>query len=208
MNRVVLSILLVLVLAWGGVVVAQQQPSNQKKDQETPSSPTVKPDTQATMTPSLPGEFQRRKRTRPPRMRMDAERMQMMAEGLGISHETLEQCKMIMKAPVYIDGPECLYARSEELGLSKEQKDALKKIAEEARAKALKVLTPEQQKKLGPQMPEPKSVVDLCHKMLEQAKEKTGREYRPMLIAPIIAGMLEAKEPAETLPKVETEKEK
>ncbi|MCD6385182.1 hypothetical protein J7M23_05325 [Candidatus Sumerlaeota bacterium] len=209
MKRVGVVILLgflVVVVAGASLIFAQQQPTTQRQEKETPSPAKIKSSSQATMEPTPVREKPRRARARRPRMRMNPERMQMMMERMGIDHTTIDQCKMIMRTPIYLDSPECLYARSEELGLSKEQKQALKKIAEEAREKALKVLTPEQLKSLDKTTPTPMSVVDLCGKMLKQAREKTRREYTPMIIAPLIAGLLEAEEPA--VPPEKEEKEK
>ena len=63
--------------------------------------------------------------------------------------ETMQRLMKIMSAAIYLDSPAVIYGQAETLGLSVEQKAELKKIENESRQKALRVLTAKQREKLG-----------------------------------------------------------
>ena len=75
------------------------------------------------------------------------------------------RCKMIMGASIYLDSPAAIYGQADSLGLSEVQKKALTQIINDARKKAIDVLTPEQREKLGDVSAEPLTMMQMCQKM-------------------------------------------
>lgn len=78
-----------------------------------------------------------------------------------------EQCctqcpvRTLAAMALYLDVPEALLAKSDELGLSTEQQARLNTILKEARTKAVAVLTADQQAKLG-QVPAEPVILGRC----------------------------------------------
>ena len=91
----------------------------------------------------------------------------------------MRQCKMITGAPIYFDSPAVILGRAETLKLSAEQKGLLKKIEDDARKKALGLLTPEQREKLGEIPAKPITLAQLCGKM-PCGKSKNGTVVCPI----------------------------
>ena len=84
-----------------------------------------------------------------------------------------KRCKLLMGAALYLDGPAVIAGQTEMLGLSDEQIKELKKIQDEARKKALAVLTPEQSEKLGKISDKPISLAQLCEKICPITDDKS-----------------------------------
>jgi hypothetical protein len=80
---------------------------------------------------------------------------------------------MIMRAPVYLDSPAVIVGQAEKLQLSDEQKESLKKIEQDARERALAVLTAAQREKLGKIPDKPISLAQVCSHVGTVTHEKS-----------------------------------
>jgi YHS domain-containing protein len=96
-----------------------------------------------------------------------------MMQKAGITPNMIQQCRIIMQSRVFLDSPEAIYAQAETLGLSEQQKKQLTDIQNEARKKALAVLTTEQREKIGDIPDEPVTMAGMCQKM--------SRKMMPMM---------------------------
>ena len=79
--------------------------------------------------------------TRMNRMEMQKRRIEMMVDKLGVKPETVSEFQDSLTVVSYPDGPGGLLSRSDDLGLSAEQKAKIEGIMKEARQKALAVLS-------------------------------------------------------------------
>ncbi len=88
-----------------------------------------------------------------------------MMKQMGMSPEMMERMMLLMRTPIFLDAPCPIYAQSDKLGLSDEQKKKLVEIENEARQKARAVLTPEQQARLGTVPNKPVTMMETCPMM-------------------------------------------
>ena len=78
------------------------------------------------------------------------------------------------------DSPPLLMARADELNLTEQQKQQLKRIAEEAQSKATKVLTSEQRSILGDSPDKPMSMMEIAMMRSQKMHGETSGEMCPM----------------------------
>jgi len=96
-----------------------------------------------------------------------------MMQKAGITTNMMQQCRTVMQSRVFLDSPEAIYAQAETLGLSEQQKKQLTVIQNEARKKALDVLTSEQLEKMGDIPDEPVTMSEMYQRM--------SRKMMPMM---------------------------
>ncbi len=99
----------------------------------------------------------------------------------------MKRCRMMMQTPVFLDSPGAIRGQAKALGLSEEQKNSLTDIANEARKKALAVLSAEQRKKLGDLPDKPVVMMQMCPMMRQMMGDK-GQD-RPMMMCPMMQQM-------------------
>ena len=77
----------------------------------------------------------------------------------------IRKCKLIKSASIYLDSPAVLIGQAEKLQLSNEQLESLKKIQDQARKKAIQILTSDQKTKLDKIPAKPITLAKLCAKL-------------------------------------------
>ena len=90
--------------------------------------------------------------------------MEMMWQS-GNDSNMMRLCKSMMSAPLFLDSPAMILAQAESLELSKEQKQKLFDIEDEARQKARSVLTDEQTTSMGEIPDKPAAIMEMCQQM-------------------------------------------
>jgi hypothetical protein len=115
-----------------------------------------------------------------------------MMQKAGITPAMMQRCHMMMQTPIFTDSPCAIYGQGDILQLSEEQKKKLTEIEEEARKKALAVLTDEQRKKMGDIPDKPMAIAQMCQQMCSKmmpmmqnmmsGEGKTG----PMIMCPMM----------------------
>jgi len=117
---------------------------------------------------------------------------------------TMNRMRVMMHAPIFLNGPYAIYGQAAALKLSEEQKARLMEIAREARRQALAVLTEEQRKKLGDVPDKPVSMMQLCRQMcasMKQAKHKDAPSRGgAMMMCPMMRGSGASAAPAPGTP--------
>ena len=91
--------------------------------------------------------------------------MTMMQE-TGMDPAMMKRMQVMVQTPIFMDSPCAIYGQAAALELSDEQKARLLEIENEARKKALAVLTPEQRKKMGDLPDKPMAMKQMCAKMM------------------------------------------
>jgi len=86
----------------------------------------------------------------------------------------MQRMQVMMRAPMHLDSPAALYGQAEALGLSEGQKQELMDIENEARTKALAVLTPEQRRKMGDVPDQATAMMQMCSKMMPMMRGMMG----------------------------------
>lgn len=122
---------------------------------------------------------------------MMARRMGMMSKA-GMTPEAMKRMRVMMRTPISMDGPAAIYSQAADLGLSGEQKAKLLGIENEARTKALAVLTPEQRKKMGKIPDKPMAMMQMCQRMGPMMKSMPGMKGGkggPMMMCPMMKKM-------------------
>lgn len=104
------------------------------------------------------------------------------------------RCKMIMGAPLYLDSPAVIYGQADSLGLSEVQKKALTQIINDARKKAIDVLTPEQRGKLDDVSAEPLTMMQMCQKMCGQMMAGAGKDMPAQMMCPMMQRTTQSKD--------------
>lgn len=114
------------------------------------------------------------------------QRCMAMMQKAGVKPEMMRQCRVIMQTPVFVDSPCALYGQADALKLSERQKEQLMSIENEARKKALAVLSDEQRLKVGNISEKPMTMVQMCSKMMPMMQKtmkgqgKAGSMMCPM----------------------------
>ncbi len=90
----------------------------------------------------------------------------------GMDPAMMKRMQVMMQTPIFMDSPCAVYGQAEALELSDEQKARLIEIENEARKKALAVLTPEQRKKMGDIPPKPMAMMQMCQQMCAKMMPK------------------------------------
>ena len=102
-------------------------------------------------------------------MPMDPQAMMQQCMGMmqqaGVPAEMMRRCQVMMNTPVFLDSPCAVFGQAEVLGLSAAQKKQLRKIENEAREKAMAVLTAEQRDKMGKVPTTPMAMAQVCQQM-------------------------------------------
>jgi hypothetical protein len=138
-NRVILVLAALVALTGGGLMLtsrAQQQSAAETKTKMSPATGGG-----AAPAGQVKQGMQNGQTNMPNRM------PGMMMQGMD--PERRERMQVLMRTPIFLDGPGPLLAQAEKLGLSEAQKQQLAGIEQEARRQARAVLTPEQRAKLG-----------------------------------------------------------
>ena len=108
-----------------------------------------------------------------------------------------ETAKPMMQCPMmagmqglkmYADSPAVLLWEADDLKLTDKQKKRLRKIADSARQKALKLMTPEQQAKLKKLPNEPMSIMDLS---MARMKDKMDHNMPHAMMCPMCMQMMQ-----------------
>jgi hypothetical protein len=104
-------------------------------------------------------------------MQMGPDMMQEMMMNMkqaGVSQDMMRRWQVMMNTPIFMDSPCAVYGQADTLGLSEEQKKQLSEIENEARQKALAVLTPEQLENMGDIPEKPMSLSNMCKEMSKE----------------------------------------
>ncbi len=117
--------------------------------------------------------------------RMSRDGRQMASDSMrkaGVSEETIRQWRILNIMPSYLDSPAAILGQSETLSLTAEQKSRLESIEQDARDRALKVLTSEQKEKLGTIPKQPVTMKELMNEIHQKMKMnmKTMMKQRRM----------------------------
>ncbi|EMI17595.1 secreted protein [Rhodopirellula maiorica SM1] len=108
------------------------------------------------------------------------------AQTTGESHKAMSSksmCPMmtgLKGIKLTADSPPLLMARADELKLTEQQKRELKSIAEEAQRKATKVLTSDQQSRLGDAPHKPMSMMEIAMMRSSNMDDEKSGEMCPM----------------------------
>ncbi len=110
-----------------------------------------------------------------------------MMQKAGMDPAMTKRMQVMMQTPIFMDSPCAVYGQAAALGLSDEQKAKLIEIENEARKKALAVLTPQQRKKMGDVPEKPLAMMQICRQMCARMmpmmqKMMTGKGG-PMMLA-------------------------
>ncbi|NIA21722.1 MAG: hypothetical protein GWP05_07100 [Anaerolineaceae bacterium] len=115
----------------------------------------------------------------------------------GMDPAMMKRMQVMMQTPVFMDSPCAIYGQAANLELSDEQKTKLMEIENEARQKALAVLTPEQKKKMGDIPDKPMDMMQMRAKMMPMMqKMKGGKDGKgckggkggPTMMCPMMQG--------------------
>lgn len=129
-----------------------------------------------------------------PTMSEMMEHMKEMKDKMKLPPECMTSCCMMMCMEVKADDPAALLALKEQLKLTPAQLDQLKKIGQQAREDAGKVLTPEQKKVIEPIAKKACTMMEIHHDMMHKMGHKMGEhEKGPAMVCPLMK-MMEAME--------------
>ena len=109
----------------------------------------------------------------------------------GMDPATMKRMQVMMQAPIFMDSPCAVYGQAAALELSDEQKAKLVEIENEARKKALAVLTPEQRKKMGDIPDKPMDMMQMRAKMMPMMQKMMGGKDGkggPTMMCPMMRG--------------------
>lgn len=101
-------------------------------------------------------------------------------EQAGVGPEMMQRCKVMMRAPIFLDSPGAIRGQAEALGLSEEQVKKLLDIENDTRKKARAVLTEEQTKKMG----------EVPDKPMAMMEKMMGSKGGPMMMCPMMRMMM------------------
>lgn len=104
------------------------------------------------------------------------------------------QYETLMQAKIYLDSPSAILARTQALSLTAEQKLKLLEIERQARERALAVLTPEQQQKIGNVSATPISIASLFQnlygKTIAGLPGKIQTQTAQQIVCPVMGGKI------------------
>ena len=108
----------------------------------------------------------------------------------GMDPAMMKRMQVMMQTPIFMDSPCALYGRATDLKLSDAQQAQLMKIENDARRRALEVLTPEQRKKMGDIPAQPMALMQMCRpmctRMMPMMQQKMGSQGKPMTSCPMM----------------------
>ena len=104
----------------------------------------------------------------------------------------MKHMRILMQTPIFLDSPYAIHTQAADLGLSDKQKKKIIDIENEARKKAVAVLTSEQRKKMGDIPDKPLVMMRMCQQMC--ARMATMMHKRPseggsMMMCPMMEMM-------------------
>ena len=123
------------------------------------------------------------------------QRCMKMMQKAGVTPAMMQRCQVMMRTPIFADSPCAIYGQADVLRLSEGQKKQLMNIENEARRKALAVLTDEQVKKMGDisekPMPMAQMCQQMCSKMMPIMQNMMGGDGKtgPMMTCPMMCMM-------------------
>jgi YHS domain-containing protein len=103
------------------------------------------------------------------------QRCQAMMQKAGIKPEMMQRCQVMMQTPIFMDSPCAIYGQANALKLSENQKKQLMDIENEARKKALAVLTDEQKKNMGDIPEKPMTMFQMCQQICPKMMSSEGK---------------------------------
>ncbi|MHC4457680.1 MAG: DUF2703 domain-containing protein [Planctomycetota bacterium] len=116
----------------------------------------------------------------------------MMACSAQMSGQMMMQCAVMMQTKIFSNSPAAILGQAQTLGLSEAQNQKLSEIEKQAREKALAVLTPEQQEKLGDVSVPPVSMASLCQKMCGKVMTGAGKDMPAQMMCPMMQWMTQS----------------
>ena len=122
-----------------------------------------------------------------------------MTQKTGPRPSMMKHMRVLMQTPIFLDSPYAIHAQAADLGLSEKQKKKLIEIENEARKKALAVLTPEQRTKMGDLPDKPLVMMKMCQQMcarMARMMQKTAGKGGPMMMCPMMQMMSEQAGPS------------
>ena len=122
-----------------------------------------------------------------------------MTQKTGPGPAMMKHTRVLMRTPIFLDSPYAIHAQAAELGLSKEQKEKLVDIENEARKKAVAVLRPEQRKKMGDIPDKPLVMTQMCQQMcagMAPMMHKRAGKGGAMMMCPMMQMMSEQAAPS------------
>ncbi len=122
-----------------------------------------------------------------------------MTQKTGPGPAMMKHMRALMQTPIFLDSPYAIHAQAAELGLSEKQKKKLVEIENEARKKAVAVLTSEQRKKMGDIPDKPLVMMQMCQQMcakMATMMQKTAGKGGPMMMCPMMKMMSEQAAPS------------
>ena len=134
-------------------------------------------------------------KTSAPQHYMMAQQYAGTVEKAAVPKQMMQHGRIMMQSRMFLDEPGAIYGQAEILGLSEQQKKQLIDIQNEARRKALSVLTTEQREKIGdiPDKPLTMAVMcqQMCEKMMPMMQEMMSDERTAgsMMMCPMMQGM-------------------
>lgn len=116
-----------------------------------------------------------------------------MMQKAGVRPATMKRMQVMMQTPIFMDSPCAIYGQTTALGLSDEQKSKLIEIENQARKKALAVLTAEQRKKMGDIPDKPMAMMQICRqmcaRMMPMMQKMMAGKGGPMMMCPMMQMM-------------------
>ncbi|MHC4536152.1 MAG: YHS domain-containing protein [Planctomycetota bacterium] len=116
------------------------------------------------------------------------------ASNIKTSKLMADQYNTLMQTKIFLDGPSAILARTKALNLTAEQSRKLLEIERQARLKALAVLTPAQQKKLGNVPVTPITMASVCKKVCGtitvDAPANKQKQTAQQTVCPVMGGKI------------------
>jgi len=123
-----------------------------------------------------------------------------MMEKAAVPKQMMHHGRIMMQSRMFLDDPGAIYGQAEILGLSEQQKKQLIDIHNEARRKAVSVLTTEQRKKIGDIPDKPLTMAGMCQQMCEKMTPMMQKmpgdkgTAGSMMMCPMMQGMIQSKD--------------
>jgi len=144
-------------VALNAVAAACCSPQQHDKSHSSTSGDEAKTESQASPVISSPQKHHM----------MDQQHAEMM-EKAGVPEQMMHHIRIMMHSRMFLDDPGAIYGQAEILGLTEQQTKQLTDIQEQARKRALLVLTAEQREKMGRIPAQPLTMAGMCQQMCEK----------------------------------------
>ena len=122
-----------------------------------------------------------------------------MTQKTGPGPAMMKHMRVLMQTPIFLDSPYAIHGQAADLGLSEKQKKKLIEIENEARKKAVAVLTSKQRKKMGDIPDKPLVMTQMCQQMcarMAPMMHKMAGKGGPMMMCPMMQMMSEQAAPS------------